>query len=206
MNNSHKIEVTLNDSWLYGKWSHHYPEHLLNGPMDVARAYFNSWDEIKVRQCWQELEIALLEFINTDGKRSYLTNPITVLANDGILLKYKYFQKFYAKWLSEFNKINLNGQKIYLSNVLLALYLLKNAADGNISITIDIYDRIADKELIQLNASFTGKKAIADQNRMSAKADRRSTLRKTIDEYFKHNPKTNYKIVLKYLQSQKQHH
>lgn len=188
---------TLKESWLNGTPKKKYINFLMGGPLPTARSYFKNWTDREIKEFWHDLEKILKGFINTIGKKSYLTNPLTILASDSLLSVYKPFSDFYAKWIRKMERIESNGEPIYLSKILLSVYLLKKAADEKISEVIDISDRLSTKNLYEINLKSEGKKAISAQNKRNAKYSKKSILRQKIEStsHIKRK-KVNYMIII----------
>lgn len=189
--------------WLSGDLAAKPNRISLMGALYVAREYFKGWKEKEIKECWNDLNIILKQFIKEIGRKSYQTNPITILSNEFMLNNFKPFEIFYNKWSIKFEKIKLHDDHpVYLANILLAVYLIKSAAQHNKEhVVIDAYDRLRLVENTSRIIIKAKKESLPLHCKSIATRKRHSTLNLVIIKILKTNSKMQWKQVLSILKT-----
>jgi hypothetical protein len=197
--------ISLKQSWLHGEMPPKSKKSRIMPAVTLAREYFQGWAEKEIREFWRGTELMIHEFIhNHMGKISFITNPLTILYSE-LIATIEPFKKFMKKWTPKFEKGALaKRQNVTLGEVLLAAFLLKNAADGNATTVMDIYSLISPTYIRAVTLKQRLKSIISDENRKSAQAPRKRTLRKLIEAVLKTDPQKNYLAVLNELTKRNQ--
>jgi hypothetical protein len=200
-----KKRKSLQESWLRGVLDKKYPNQF-EVPLCYARCYFQSWRESELRECWDEFESILTEYINKIGKKHYITNPLVIITRKLYLLfSQDSFRTFIDKWFSKPQiiqhplKINL---PVYLEDMLGALFILKNFSIENMCAVMDMHAFLSENELHKLKFSIAEKDGIRKNSQRAAKADRRKSYTKLIDKILSEDPNIHLGVILRRLNEQ----
>lgn len=196
----------LQESWLEGETPATPPDNCMTGAIQLARCYFSDWREQEVRNLWHEIEFLIEDFIESTGRKSFLTNPITILSGCVMIFR-ESFKSFQAKWLPKFESITLaKTQIVTIPEVMLASFILKHAAENNIQAVLDacipLINAHNDAYSRTANAPQLKKSVISEQNKKNAKASRKSNIRILIETILSKDVTIHFNSILNRLKNQ----
>ena len=215
---------TLQEDWLNGKIDETtFVGGFLFGTVQCfARIYFEKWLDTEAKECWHDFEI-LIDLFTTKQSREPipLTNPITIILNlDSLKSKItEEYEAFLEKWSLKFESCTpfarhyLHKKKfekgiisirrsysspVPLTNILAALFILKQAACGNLSAVMDMYSIVSFTQNIELQLVT----APVEKSIRSSQSGRKKPITKLLEHILKEDPNYSNHTIFKRLNNQ----